>query len=402
MGGSSLYSAFQPIYSLTLDRPIGFEALVRGEDSLGKHILPAVIFDPTQSLDKIMEIDEVSRLLHLLNFKKRKLKDTFLFLNLDPFLLDENLDGVNRLIENCHNIDVKPENIVIEIIEKNTENYPLVQKAVQILKKEGFLIAIDDFGAGESNFNRVWDIQPNIVKLDREIVSTIRNKDHPHSIIANLVKVLHQSSCIVLLEGIEEKIEASLAHLADIDLLQGYFLGMPSRHSLELKNLTAPFSFDADYFQTEKSVASSQVPEELELLFKQNAAACFDLSRPLVTSIKTLLDHPLVIRVYVLDAHGYQITKAENGVNAEKIIDRRFGVFSSYKHSNWSQRRYFKDAIHSPNRLQISSAYFSMIGFHMCITITLYINSGDSQFVFCCDIMTPEDAKKLNISSYSI
>ena len=39
----------------------------------------------------------------------------------------------------------------------------------------GCLIAIDDFGAGHSNFERIWDLEPDSVKLDRSLVSRAAN-----------------------------------------------------------------------------------------------------------------------------------------------------------------------------------------------------------------------------------
>ena len=78
---------------------------------------------------------------------------------------------------------LKPENIAIEIIESDVEDLKELQRFVQLYRSYGFLIALDDVGAGHSNLNRIPLIKPDILKIDRFLVQNIQDDFYKQEVL---------------------------------------------------------------------------------------------------------------------------------------------------------------------------------------------------------------------------
>jgi diguanylate cyclase (GGDEF)-like protein len=78
-----LTSHLQPLYSLSHQKQVGFEALLRGEREDGAHVPPAVLFSPKPFSDQ-GELDRTSHALHLGNGRRMIPDDAWVFLNILP------------------------------------------------------------------------------------------------------------------------------------------------------------------------------------------------------------------------------------------------------------------------------------------------------------------------------
>ncbi len=89
-------------------------------------------------------------------------------------------------------------------------------------------IAVDDFGAGQSNLDRLLgDLRPDLVKLDGELIRAISHGTE-QLILPKLVSLLHQAGMLVVVEGVETTEELILAVESNVDFAQGYLLGRPA------------------------------------------------------------------------------------------------------------------------------------------------------------------------------
>jgi len=96
--------------------------------------------------------------------------------------------------------------------------------AVEHYRKLGCLIVIDDFGAGFSNFDRIWRLRPDIVKIDREMTRRVTIEPLARRMFTGIISVLREAGALVCVEGIETEAEALCAIDANADLMQGdYF-----------------------------------------------------------------------------------------------------------------------------------------------------------------------------------
>jgi EAL domain-containing protein (putative c-di-GMP-specific phosphodiesterase class I) len=137
--------------------------------------------------------------------------------------------------------NIPPSSIVIEVTE-----LPLRDEDLQgflynlaLLREKGHLIALDDFGAGASNFNRLLLLQPDIVKLDTNLLRLAeKSQYHKHALRA-LITFTHEIGSKCIIEGIETESLLSIARNSGADFFQGYYLGRPTLivHSAKTKKV---------------------------------------------------------------------------------------------------------------------------------------------------------------------
>lgn len=90
------------------------------------------------------------------------------------------------------------------------------------------LLAVDDFGTGINNLELIEQMSPNIVKLDREVISGIDHISEKKENVKNLVNLFHSKGITVVAEGVEEKEEFEYLQNLGVDLYQGYYLARPA------------------------------------------------------------------------------------------------------------------------------------------------------------------------------
>lgn len=90
------------------------------------------------------------------------------------------------------------------------------------------LLAVDDFGTGINNLELIEQMSPNIVKLDREVISGIDHISEKQENVKNLVNLFHSKGITVVAEGVEEKEEFEYLQNLGVDLYQGYYLARPA------------------------------------------------------------------------------------------------------------------------------------------------------------------------------
>lgn len=95
------------------------------------------------------------------------------------------------------------------------------------LKSAGFIILLDDFGAGYSNINYLRRIPIDIIKLDRSLISQLSTDNGSRIIARNVIMMLKELEYIVLAEGVEDRETARMLIEYGCDEAQGYFFSRP-------------------------------------------------------------------------------------------------------------------------------------------------------------------------------
>jgi EAL domain-containing protein (putative c-di-GMP-specific phosphodiesterase class I) len=228
----TLGSQYQPILDLNEKRVIGYEALVVGTNLSGHELRADTVFALSANHDEELFLDWQCRALHMRNFANMGAQRGLLFLNAYPAAAVEDPhhpDVFSRMI-NFYN--VTPSDVVVEILETGVEDEAKLADSAKLYRKMGCKIAIDDFGVGYSNFDRMWRLQPDIVKLDGSIIRSAARDKHARIVLANMVKLVKECGAKVAIEGIEESTEAKVAIDVGGDYLQGFFFGRPSVNSM--------------------------------------------------------------------------------------------------------------------------------------------------------------------------
>ena len=217
--------ASDPIFTTVDDRyqvitQLRHRVLVRGPAGC-QWSEPAGIIREAQEMGRADELEAACRRLAL-TAGGRLPAEQRLFLNVDvrrPQLpLEAELVGL------------QPERVVIEVSEeRDVFDDPLVLVALQHWKRQGYMIALDDYGAGRSNLTTLLAVQPNMIKMDRSIIAGVDVKPHHRLAVQAVARLAADLGIDVVAEGIETTEQLATLREIGVRLGQGFLLGAPAR-----------------------------------------------------------------------------------------------------------------------------------------------------------------------------
>jgi EAL domain-containing protein (putative c-di-GMP-specific phosphodiesterase class I) len=217
----NLVTRYEPIVEIATRRPIGYEALTRGpEDSL--------LHTPERLFSQAQEVGDC--LCRRLAFENASCipRGAKLFLNCLPAAIgDPNLrdDGLRA---NLEKYQLEPENLVIEISERESiENFAIFRELRDAYHELGVRIAIDDAGAGYASLQAIMEIAPDYMKADMALVRGIDTDPPRREVVKGLRGVAERIGAEVIAEGIETEEELRVMRELGIRFGQGYIFGPP-------------------------------------------------------------------------------------------------------------------------------------------------------------------------------
>ena len=214
----SLELVYQPIFELAAGKVFGYEVLARSPSAVFKG--PEALYNAATRAGKVGELGRLQRFLAM-----NAAPDEPLFINVHPAEFDS-----PYLVQPDDPIFRHGEDVYLEV----TESAPLshFEQCISVLgelRKKGIQVAIDDFGAGFSNIKYIADLAPDIVKLDRDLVSQVRHGSRQFRLLNSIVRLCKDMGARVVAEGIETTEEYVIAEHAGADFCQGYLMGRPER-----------------------------------------------------------------------------------------------------------------------------------------------------------------------------
>lgn len=382
--GVTLRSAFQPIVSITHKRIVGYEALLRAADAHGQAIAPDQLFARAHATGSALALERLSRCVHFANFVEQDVQTGWLFINALPQLLRVGPQRRTFIDDLCDHFGIPHHRLVVEMIEQpSTDESDLVRK-IEALRERDFLIAVDDFGTGFSNFDRIWRMRPDIVKLDRSLVARIAAPDADQQFATQLVTMLHRAGTMVVGEGVESEDELMTLMEADADFVQGYLLGRPHA-SVETASRDAPTRIDSMWqrFQARSANLPDMPPVEIASVEETviDGALLYKATDDLALAAQSAFRNPWARRVFVVDRHGDQHQPSiASGPHAQQA---RLAPLFPDTESNWSRRAYFKRALAAPGRVAFMGPHYSLTEGKDCYTAAVTIERGGELEVFC-------------------
>lgn len=381
--GLTLHSHFQPIFSFTHGRVVGHEALIRARDENGVPTTPLAVFDRCENAEELYWCDSVSRAMHITSFAQQRPDDQWLFLNIRPEVITAmaSEEGGEYIASMSRHLPLPTHHIVLELLESAIPQQQAFLDALSAFRAHGYLIALDDFGIGHSNFDRVWAIKPDIVKLDRSLVAAMARDKGRQRVVTQMVSLLHECQSLVLMEGIETEEEALLALESDADFVQGYHFGRPApllqsnAPSLQIRRLHDRL---ADYRQHEHQSHTALLTPYREALGLAGIMLSTDSALQDASAAFLELAHAEVC--FVLDEQGFQV--GGNVWPAAQAIepDRIYGHLSRVADGAcWARRPYFKAAMNSPGKVQVTAPYRTLNGNRLSITVSMAFRCRDAQ-----------------------
>lgn len=194
---------YQPIYSATTKKILGFEALLRWRDSRFGRVCPETLLGlavenglmSTVSLYVIKKaIAEMATLLSRHNL--------LLNLNITPGDLNSASFKKTLLNELAHH-QLNASSIVLEITEVTCNDTRALSSNAALFRQHGFHLALDDFGKGCSNHDRLLSLPVSEVKIDKTLTQALCVNDVRGEKTLNMCKALYQRPYKLIFEGIE-------------------------------------------------------------------------------------------------------------------------------------------------------------------------------------------------------
>lgn len=389
----NLVAYFQPIMSVTGKKILGLEGLIRGIiPGAEKTIPPQQLFSAAHTAGLTIPLDRACRdavLSAFLDYYQVN-PDLLLFLNLDTAIIDE-VGGSNYLCDQVDKSGINPKNIVIEINESKALNTSGLTQFVATYKNKGFLIALDDVGAGFSNMDRIAGLKPDIVKIDRSIIKDMDHIYHKQEVFKSLVNLTNKIGALIVAEGVETRSEAIQVLKLGGQVIQGFYFAKPGNDFVLKAELIAKTAEVVDAYK-------ALLLKELED-YNQKCLAYTQTVNGMIKAL-AVVDHPdefdgqltkcltgaeAVDCAYVLDESGIQCSDTVGAKNigaCEKLVfhSAKMGVDHSIKN-------FYYNLIKRKQDTYISEPYVSMATGSLCITYSRVFRLAAKKYILCVDFL---------------
>ncbi|MGH8583293.1 MAG: EAL domain-containing protein [Gammaproteobacteria bacterium] len=388
--GYEVTSVFQPVYRLYDGAVVGFEALARIISAEANQVSAAELFAIATARGELPDLDGILQTAHVMRFARLQTGSSdCLFINVHPESATRPENTARILARALEQVRLVPSHVVIEVLEHRGQDLDAIRSLVAAYRAIGCNIALDDFGASHSNFDRVWDLAPDLVKLDRSLHTRAVSCGKVRRMLPKMVALLHEVGCLALVEGIESECEALLALDSGADMIQGYYFGSPAA-DLMTKNRYHPVEPLWDRYAQEKLERRTTTHRAL-LPYTRTFRRSIQLLESGVVAGAACVEFlalPDTEHCYLLDTSG---RPHEANISLEPQVAPtpevwRISDCLPPAVAFWAFRSYFKIALDAPGHVHVTGPYLSYTGRKMCVTLSAGITVGAELVVLCGDI----------------
>lgn len=220
--GIKFTMAFQPIVNFHEKTIFGYEALVRGPNKEGADYILSQVTDSNR-----YKFDQAIR-VRALDLAKKLNLEGMLSINFLPNAVYRPETCIRATLEAAAELNFPTNRIMFEVTEgEKVKDHDHLKKIFIEYKKQNFITAIDDFGAGYAGLNLLADWQPDVIKLDMSLTRNIDNDRVRRSLVFGIIAVCKELSIQIIAEGIETKEERDTLYSQGVYLFQGYYFARP-------------------------------------------------------------------------------------------------------------------------------------------------------------------------------
>ncbi|MFK8017757.1 MAG: EAL domain-containing protein, partial [Gammaproteobacteria bacterium] len=226
----SIETWFQPIFKGSELQLWGYECLARARHPDGTIVSPNDLFGWARKENLIFMLDRVCRERHIENCALVPEREKYHFLiNFLPTVIYEPSVCLRSTFAVARRVSLDPSQVVFEVVETDqvTDRHHL-RTILDEYRAAGFRVALDDVGAGHSGLTLLADLSPDLIKIDRALVSRSVESEMHAAICQSIIEIGRVGGKLVVAEGIETQQEFDLLRKMGADLFQGYFFGKPN------------------------------------------------------------------------------------------------------------------------------------------------------------------------------
>jgi len=225
--GFPISMAFQPIVNLNTGAIFAHEALVRGSAGESAGSLLSKL-----NADNLYPFDQACR-IKALEWAAKLQVPAMVSINFMPNAVYKAETCIRATLEAAKRFNFPLERIIFEVTEQEQVlDIDHLTGILRAYRKQGFMTAIDDFGAGYAGLNLLADFQPDLIKLDMQLVRNIDQDSVRQILVEAALQMCRKLNIRVIAEGIESLGELHALRDMGVELFQGYLLAKPAFESL--------------------------------------------------------------------------------------------------------------------------------------------------------------------------
>ncbi|MFK2823404.1 EAL domain-containing protein [Arcobacter sp. YIC-310] len=215
---------FQGIIDLKTKKIVKYEALVRLIDEKENIISPFFFLDITKKSKLYPEITKIV-IKKSIEFIENKNKCVSINLSYQDINDNNTLEFIYKTLYEKKDI---ASFITFEILESDEiDNYAHLYTFIEKIKSYGCKLAIDDFGSGYSNFTQLFNLKPDIVKIDGSLIKDINTNNNSKNIVESIINLSKKSNIQTVAEFVDNKeVEETIIKLG-ANLAQGFYYTKP-------------------------------------------------------------------------------------------------------------------------------------------------------------------------------
>ncbi len=213
--------AFQPIVDLRAERAYAYEALVRGKNGEGAPEILAKITDKNRyAFDQAIRV----RAIEL----AAELQAPAVSINFMANAVYDPATCIRASLAAARRCNYPSNQLIFELTEgERVDDAAHLRGIIAEYRRHGFRTAIDDFGAGYSGLNLLAEFQPDIIKIDRALVTGVESDSVRRAILGGIMQVANAVGVAVVAEGVETVAEKETLLDLGIFRQQGYLYARP-------------------------------------------------------------------------------------------------------------------------------------------------------------------------------
>lgn len=219
--------AYQPIVDLRDQSVFANEALVRGINGEGALSVLSQVTDKNR-----YRFDQLCR-THAIAGAAALGMEARLSINFLPNAVYRPELCIRSTLEAAREHNFPVDKLIFETIETEyIDNHRHLINILRQYREFGFMTAIDDFGAGHSGLTLLANFQPDLIKLDMQLIRDIHRDRPRQAIVRGVVTMCAELGVTVIAEGIECAEERDFLADCGIYLMQGYWFAKPAFKAL--------------------------------------------------------------------------------------------------------------------------------------------------------------------------
>ncbi len=228
---SGAISAFyQPIYSLSKQAVVGFEALARWQHPTRGMISPAAFIPVAEDTGLILMLGqqvlgEACRQIAQWNALYHRDFTVSVNVSARQFADEGLLEAIRGVLDESA---LPPNRLKLEITESVLlSGVQSVEEVLNRARAMGIEISLDDFGTGYSSLSYLLRFPFDVIKIDRSFVQSLDHDSQRAYLTGTIVQLANNLGKKVIAEGVETTGERECLQAMDCDLLQGYLYSKP-------------------------------------------------------------------------------------------------------------------------------------------------------------------------------